>query len=1150
MRLTRLEIFGFKSFVDRFVLNFDRNMIGVVGPNGCGKSNIVDSLRWVLGETHAKQLRGGILEDLIFNGSDSRRPLGMAEVSITIRPHEGWAPSTVLHLQELARSDNGEIQNQDESSEETSEIQETSITSTRANTATTLLQLPGLFDAAEVQLTRRLYRSGESEYFINRVPCRLRDMIEFYRIIGLGSRGLSIVQQGQVGDIVTRKPEELRELLEEAAGISGFRSRIDAAERRLEKTIENLSRLRDLSSEIEKQVRSLGRQAKRARERGALREELRGKELELHQLKGALIVRRQENAIRDLEEGEARLTELRSETESLSEQIKLERERTADSDNGLAELRSKREALLAEVRKRQAEEQELRLLLSRIESRGRGNRFQLSELGDYELRLEKELETLNRQLAESEAGLSELKEKKLAAEAELSATVGKNAGELSDELSSLAKQIAEKKAAISEERTVIESISRLEEELRILFRHERELDGDLSKKRTQLAHVEAEQGAIDSQLRELARAVEEELSGGEQLGEVLLRGITAPEGFEHALLAVLGERGRYLVTENADELLGKFEETKAKRQSIGVISATAALKKGLPHSEKLLVNSLKIEPWAERAANSILTSIYVVDDVLEGRALRRELGEEITIVTKNGVVLAPWGWFATGDSGIRSFRLTRLLDEKKLLAGQLSEELGALEESRTKLRQSVEAKHQEKDELRAMLSQLQILGREVRDLENKERELEKRELNARLQEERHAQNVLREASTQLSSAERGVQHLIETKMSRLREKDRTSDRAKGIADEWTEIELEYRSARERVLAEAKTELFASLEEFLEQPHFELNLQFDSPVEEELLKVEGLLSEGESALRKARFLLSEIGEARDSKLRETETLNNSLQELRIKGERSKVELELLRDEVREKFGPDFEFSLQEGFSDEELHQLENRHQILADKVRLLRQRYEADGEVDPSVIDEYEKERVRLAELESQIEDLAGAERSIERMIKHLRELSKKRFIETYEDVSHRFEALIPRLFGGGSGKMELSLPDDPLATGVIITVRPPGKKLRSLDLLSGGEKALTATAILLAMFLHRPSPICVLDEVDAPLDDANLERFLNLIKEISEKTQMLVITHNKQSMLASDRLIGITMQEAGVSKALSVTFDEAVEELERMAVNG
>lgn len=1135
MRVSRLEIFGFKSFVDRFVLNFDRPLIGVVGPNGCGKSNIVDSLRWVLGETHARQLRGGVLEDLIFNGSDSRRPLGMAEVTLTVRPHEGWAPATVLKLQELASSDRGEFEPEEQSPVPVEE--ETAPANIRANTATTLLQLPGLFDATEIQLTRRLYRSGESEYFINRVPCRLRDMVEFYRIIGLASRGLSIVQQGQVGDIISRKPEELRELLEEAAGIAGFRARIDAAQRRLEKTSDNLARLRDIALEREKQVRTLGRQAKRARERNSVREELRQKELELFQHLAALIFKRDESNLGELNEREAGLSQLKAKSDALSSQLEAEQQLSVESDEVVATLRSKREEVLKEVRALQDRENELRLLVSRLESRSRGNRFQQAELSEGVGRISTEISNLEDQLGSSAHILEELRKNKEEADALLQETLNLEAG--SSQTGEIRGQITTLQHQLSERELVRSEFERVKEEIRSLTKREREIALRLSEKRAELASVNGQERAIVSQLEELSKVSEEELKVEKR---VLLQGITAPEGVELALLAALGERGRYVVAEGGSSLLEQVSENRSGKKSVGVIAPES--ESFAQPSSRSLVGALKVEPWAQNAAMSLLGNMYLAEDLAEAKALRQEYGEHISVVTKTGILLAPWGFFASGESGVQNFRLTRLLEECRLKLAQVGEDIKALADSELELREELRAKEGLRTELEQRVVGFEAVATELQQLERKERELERAELNRRLEEERRVQTVLREATGRLSAEEGRTAHLRQNLEHRLAERIRAEERLVNVQSEWTQLEMEFVELKAKVLAECGAELANNLEEFLLAPTPDLQFKPDSALEESLLSAESELAGKENDQRLQRRRYNELLSERETISRELLKLQERVQELRLLAERSRLELEHLKNEVADKFGSEFELPVQASLRELDLTTLETHHAQLANKVRLLRNRLEQDAEVDPSVIDEYEIERVKYAELESQILDLEGAQKTLERTIRHLRELSRQRFIETYRDVAERFATLVPRLFGGGSGQMDLLNPDDPLATGVVISVRPPGKKLRSLDLLSGGEKALTATAVLLAMFLHRPSPICVLDEVDAPLDDANLERFLNLIREISEATQMLIITHNKQSMLSSDRLIGITMQEPGVSKAISVTFDEAIEELE------
>jgi chromosome segregation protein len=1143
MRVSRLEIFGFKSFVDRFVMNFDRPMIGVVGPNGCGKSNIVDSLRWVLGETHARQLRGGVLEDLIFNGSDSRRPLGMAEVSLTVRPHEGWAPATVLKLQELASSDRGEFEKvegetETEVSAEAPAEEELPQQAARANTATTLLQLPGLFDATEIQLTRRLYRSGESEYFINRVPCRLRDMVEFYRIIGLASRGLSIVQQGQVGDIISRKPEELRELLEEAAGIAGFRARIDAAQRRLTKTSENLARLRDIAIEREKHVRTLGRQAKRARERNSVREELRQRELELFQHTGALIFKRDERNLGELAERETALNELKTRLDELTGKLEAEQRSSVETDEIVAALRSRREEVLREVRALQERENELRLLVSRLESRARGNRFQQAELEQGLSRIVGEISSITAQIESSAQTLAELRQKKEEADALLKVTVELESG--STQGGEIREQIKVLQAELSEREIVRAEFERVKEEIRTLGRRERELSQRLSEKRAEIASVKGQERTILLQLEELSKASEEELKA--ENSRVLLQGITAPEGVELALLAALGERGRYIVAEGGADLLQQLSENRSGKKSVGVV--VPQRESFTEPGDRLLLAALKIEPWAKSAALSLLGGMYLAEDLAEASELRAQYGEEISVVTKTGILLAPWGFFASGENGVQNFRLTRLLEESRLKLTQIGEDVRALEDSERELKDELRAREEERVLLEQKVVGFENIAARLQQLERKERELERAELDRRLQEERRVQAILRDASSRLSAEEGRTAHLRQNLEHRLSEKNRAGERLLSVQSEWSDLETEFSALKERVFAECGAELASNLEEFLLAPTPDLQFRPDSALEESLLKAESELAARESEQRLQRKRYNELQAQREQVSKELLRVQERVQELRLLAERARLELEHLKSEVADKFGPEFELPVQESLRELELHSLESVHSQLTNKVRLLKNRLEQDAEVDPSVIEEYEVERGRFAELETQIQDLEGAQKTLERTIRHLRELSRQRFIETYRDVADRFATLVPRLFGGGSGQMDLLNPDDPLATGVIISVRPPGKKLRSLDLLSGGEKALTATAVLLAMFLHRPSPICVLDEVDAPLDDANLERFLNLIREISETTQMLVITHNKQSMLASDRLVGITMQEPGVSKALSVTFDEAIEELE------
>jgi len=389
MRVSRLEIFGFKSFRDRFVLNFDRDLIGIVGPNGCGKSNLVDALRWVLGETQAKKLRGTLQEDLIFNGSDTKRPLGMAEVSITLTPDPGWTPALgFIHESDSNQggSDIHEKQNGDLSDQRGDESQidgsDQASEQDLSGLPALLVAVPNLFEASQIQFTRRLYRSGETEYFINSVPCRLKDISDLCRLVGLGPRGLNIVQQGAVGDIIAKKPVERRELLEQAAGIAGLRVRLEAAERQLERTNENLDRLRDLDSEIGKQVRILKSQAAKASARAQLRSSLTLLERELFEGKVVQIILRSQDARSGVGKLSEQIVQVEEELASTRDkQRNLIREEAA-FEQTVDQIRSERRDLYRSLDQLKEQEHELKLHVAKAESRVKSTRANIDRIGN------------------------------------------------------------------------------------------------------------------------------------------------------------------------------------------------------------------------------------------------------------------------------------------------------------------------------------------------------------------------------------------------------------------------------------------------------------------------------------------------------------------------------------------------------------------------------------------------------------------------------------------------------------------------------------------------------------------------------------------------------------------------------------------------
>lgn len=973
MRVTRLEIFGFKSFVERFVLNFDVNAIGIVGPNGCGKSNIVDSLRWVLGETQAKQLRGNLFDDLIFNGSESRRPLGMAEVSITIRPNDGWAQLAKAQseqnnlltieksndddsIQEIEIDEDLELSVSDEELKESEEPSDEAIKLAEIKTASSIADIPGVFEAAEIELTRRLYRSGESEFFINKTACRLKDLIEIYRLIGLGARGLSIVQQGQVGQIISKKPLERRQILEEAAGISGFRTRIDTAEKKLEKTSENMARLQDIILEIEKQLKVLRKQAKRAKNRQELKEKLKTAEVDQYLYKSAQIYQKlsqgkdeQGTLSNKVQEGKSDLEVILASEEKLRSEL-------AEVDVRLSDVRAKKDALSARLIDEREKDSELKLRQAELSNELRLIKESLSELRE-------------------DVGKREIKE----------AQIISSTSDLEISLNSLA-------SGLDPLYRELEEISK-----NSTFSKASDPKAQSAIFKATLENIEKQLSPLAKEVKKLIEKVRSELSSGSDL-----------------------------VAKDSLESCQKFLE-------------------------------------------SLTASFSNIDKELFSLRRERELRDEISSIHNQKV----------GVESELNFERNNL-DVVKNELSFLSKKLSNTEEREKNLLV----------EFKGVTSQISSKSPE----EEKEEEVQRYQISKEFE-------ALQEEEARIT-----------------REKNQVQLKYQEVSTRLDKIKKEISILSER---EAEKRLF------VERCDIELEM-----IERETRKsLKSLMTQSSSFyLDEDDGVMLNAIESINNKFGDTENFESS-----INDENSDIVEETKKEEEISLLLPAKEQILLASTDDNLESLVRNAEQL----CNSLRRKLEREGEVDPQSITLCEQEEKRLDSMQKQYSDLSQAKDILTATVKRLREVSKDRFTETFKNVSEKFAELVPRLFGGGAGALTLTNVDDPLNSGVDISVKPPGKKLRNLELMSGGEKALSAAALLVAMFLNKPSPICVLDEVDAPLDDANLSRFLDVIGEISKTTQFLVITHNKQTMAFADRLIGITMQEPGVSTPLSVSLEQA-----------
>lgn len=1200
MRVTRLEIFGFKSFRERFVLHFDRNIIGMVGPNGCGKSNIVDALRWILGETHAKHLRGSVLEDLIFNGSQSQRPLGMAEVSLTIRPDENWRPAlssqpvSLLSLHDEVSNSvaTGEEDIQASSSPEEVPLlgigsqEQGSLVSEEnlaASAVSSLLDIPGLFEAAEIQLTRRLYRSGESEYFINRVPCRLRDMIELYRLIGLGARGLSIVGQGSIGEIISKKPVERRELLEEAAGISGFRARIDAAERQLGRTAENISRVVDLIAEVERQVSFLKRQAKRARERNELKAELHGLEKELFVTKATRLERKKkslesrcEDLGRELEDHQIRLS-------AFSTQLEEQRAQLESFDIEAVELHRGKEEVNTRLNQERFHQQELRVQLAQVEGKLRAISQNFQRLEDRKKAILTERERREEMLGNNESKKISAEEQLRQAEEHLAQL--QRPSSPSEQDASLLEVQNDEFARVAEDVQEIPECSAtvvsLEAEVRKKQADFQKKKDEIQAQRLKIATTENEIQLLRSQLSSLAEyvsryTVSEMLSptsgglesdgssqGLVEMGKVLLTGLKIPETARQAIAAILGEKVNYLVSDEPWKLAKNYSSWK-QSQSPVQLPKLGVLAKGREKSfdkkilkrefsveehfaapsARFLLNEVEIAAEFQLVAQAFLADVVLVDTLEEAGAfiqLSQDENNQRVIVTQAGEVVTSWGWYTTEGAGL-GLLFPRMIEEKETQARALCEDLVHSEDESKTLENICVDLETQLQEKRSRYSSLLNSQKRYSVLLQQVQEAETRERKRILEEERGAHQAVRLASAEVSRVTSSLEL----------ERHRITD----LNVEFAELERSHLSFHEdeELFAREKENLFQQLSEDEEA------ISRRKDLTETLNSLEPQLRELEKKRGLIRLELGKLAQSEHMLRRQLEERRSQHAEARIALERLDVERSMLLEDAQRNLGEEYRQVLsnelreaQENVAEDgslpEEPGIETKISVLQVRLDALRRRLEREGDVDPQAVERYENEKERLENLRRQYHELERASKTLSQTVKQLKEISRERFLHTFQFVNTEFSRLIPRLFGGGAGHLALLFPEDPLTSGIEIVVRPPGKHLRGIDLLSGGEKALAATAILMALFLHRPGPICVLDEVDAPLDDANLERFLQLTQEISKKTQFLVITHNKLTMASSERLIGITMQEKGISTALSVSLEEAEREVEKRVVN-
>ncbi len=1179
-----LELVGFKSFAERTVIGFEPGITAIVGPNGCGKSNVSDAIRWVLGEQSARSLRGGLMEDLIFAGSAKLDPLGMAEVHLTLGNAKG-------------------------------------LTDGQRN---------------EVTVSRRLFRSGESQYFLNKQPCRLKDVHKVFMDTGLGTQSYSYVQQGSIELILSSRPEDRRFLFDETAGISKYKAEKKEALRRLEGTESNLLRLGDLIREVKRQIISIQRHAGKAHRYKELADELQGLEVGflLHKraqfAKEMKSLEKERDAVQEVirrlaaevEEREARARQARAELQSSQlrheelQSRKLDLLRSIDRESGnislheqrIADTRSLAENVSAEIRGMQ---QKAAALRSAISEKQKSLDKLCQDRANCTERLKKredELEGTLAQLRKSEAKSGDLSGRLLDVirrETEIRASLSslnERHGHNEQTLATLRRQKGETLAALQQKEQEHHARQQNKEALSLQLRSEKdelaalraglkETQDGLQNIRTEIFRAEAAVSGIGSERRFLAEAVERHEGYDAGVQSVIqeshrkksqLTGIVGTvadvldvsPGHEAIVEAALDNRVQWILTETTEDAkrAAGFLRDKARgratflpldvvRDGNGARDAARNLSDEKGSVFPPLLDAVSFEPRYQKAVEYLLGDTVLVADLEQAVALAAESNSALTFVAPSGEKLEKGFVLTAGKVSSSSPGFMGRKSRIAALAAEEEKQREMLNDLRARENNSIEAVKsltEKSEEQTALISRteerLAIAGRDLLDLSAAVQSLtgQANETTARENQTESEQKRLEDQRKSLGEENRvvGDQHAeLERAISFAgatvdsAEKDVASIKrdvaeialAKGSYDERIanlQNEMEYMrgqldlterevESRARQTEQGKTQISNLLREVEEcrKAIASLTTQKDE-VTTAIEKLDEKRRAFVDELTQLEWEIKEKTNAAHEREKEISALDLKLTEIRFSmnsiDERLMAEYALRHDDPKAVPLPD----------ETDWRQIQERVGDLKQKLQLM-------GPVNLCAIEEYETLKNRYDFLTAQQSDMVEARESLHKAIARLDRESKVLFRDTFEKIREEFQTMFQRLFGGGRADLVLVDESDILESGIEIIARPPGKKLQSISLLSGGERAMTAISLLFAIFKVKPSPFCILDEIDAPLDDSNIMRFAEVLREFARNSQFIIITHNKRTIAASDVLYGITMEESGKSKVVS-----------------
>ena len=1185
MRLKRLEIYGFKSFADRTVVVFDQGITGIVGPNGSGKSNLSDAVRWVLGEQSAKALRGGKMEDVIFNGTQKRKRLGYCEVSLVF-DNEDHALAV---------------------------------------------------DFAEVMITRRVYRSGEGEYYINKAACRLRDIIELFRDTGVGKEGYSIIGQGRIGEILSQKSEDRRGIFEEAAGIVKYRTRKEESEKRLSNMRDNLSRVEDIISELESQLEPLAKASETARHYLALRDELRVLECSSFVLRSDRARERIDDAQRMLdglreaiEQEERRAGELTAARDTANEAAQaLEEEVSAAHDAVLSLTREKEaregelamlraeiarmekdvlaigqeedvyrqrsEALAGDIRRNEADTHAAREQIAALQRELKGKEEELSAAQEAVREAEETLEAHKSAIIAAMNRLSDVRtsEARLSTMRKELERRGQEAEAQREELSAAARQLEEQ---LGEAQAELEAAKASEAELDAAQQRIEQESQDAAQKiaRIQQAMTEAsgQKQAAASRLRVL-REMERDYAGYQQaVKQVLLHargnsgvhGVVAslmrvPRELERAIEAVLGGALQNVVTSDeyvARDMIAYLRANKLGRATF--LPLTTITGRTLSPQERQVLTMpgcvglaselIGFDPQYRGIVENLLGRTVVAENLDAGIEIMRRGRHAFRLVTLEGDVMHSGGSMTGGSSASRMTSLLsreREIEEHEAMLGkldaQIAEYASRLEKGEA-FRQAIKQRRAKAfDALHQAQIDVSIAAERVRTVTAQREAHAQQEQRCDLLREQIAQN-LSQIDSQLAGARSTQAGEEKTSDEMNRQTAELSDALyarRETLDSLREAESATRvalAARERdltaLLADG-TRMRRELEEIAVQlgqagetreklilSHQQATQQ-QAQDEAQAQECAAQLDAAQQDLTQKQALRNERQESIRSLTQEIDALHETLSQDQDKCHKAELVLSRTQAELtqmQQRIWDEYELTyagakeyLQEPF---DLPAADRRTGDIRREIRAM-------GPVNVTAVEDYRACRQRYDELTGQRDDLLKAQQDLMGIIDSPQKQMERQFMENFQLMQQYFAETFSKLFGGGHAQLRLLDESDVLSCGIEIEAQPPGKKLQLLSLLSGGERALTAIAILFAMLRLKPTPFCFLDEIEAALDDGNISTFADYLREFSTDTQFVVVTHRKGTMERCDSLFGVAMEEKGVSKMLSVELKDVDE---------